>query len=337
MKFEVAQNTLVKPNKTKNGDFCSFDFLENEQILIAVLCDGVGSNACDWKASKVGCEKFISDFKIEVKENITTRISSAIKKVNQELLLEIGSCEFMKSTFTTIVWELEKNQYHYVSIGDSRIYEYKNDQVTQISKDETKSVILKKKDGKPMIISGVAVVTEGITNAIGSGSLQFQIFTKDITLTKGLILATDGFFNVSNQFPNHMIDVLNSINFQSALDQLQSKYKENQKDDMTILAIRKIESNKNDDDILKAILTNKPLSDWSDLVISKAALQGIEDGIKNLNVDQVSHLLQFSEKRNFDFGRKSMTDLISLMAKMNFQERDIYQKILNMMRQFKND
>jgi len=122
--FDVAKNSLQNPNKLKNGDYCQSHFLTDENILIVVLCDGVGSNACDWKASKIGCEFFIENFKNGNPSNITQRITQAIEAVNQEILLEVGSCENMKSTFTTVVWEFDANKFHYVSIGDSRIYEY---------------------------------------------------------------------------------------------------------------------------------------------------------------------------------------------------------------------
>jgi len=182
--MEVVQSSLKNPNKQKNGDFCQSDFLENENILLAVLCDGVGSNACDWKASQVGCNLFIENFKQNSNLEITQRITLAIQKVNLELVLETGACEGMKSTFSTVVWEIEKKQFHYVSIGDSRIYEYNESGITQISKDESKPIILRKKDGKPMIISGVAIVAEGVTNVIGSRELEFKFFQNQILKRK---------------------------------------------------------------------------------------------------------------------------------------------------------
>lgn len=335
--MEVAYSSLQNPNKQRNGDFCKSDFLEKENILLAVLCDGVGSNACDWKAAQVGCELFIEQFKKEVKLEIKKRITASIQKVNQELLLEVGTCQGMKSTFSLVVWELEKNQFHYVSIGDSRIYEYAGTEVIPISKDESKSVILRKKDGKPMIISGIAVVAEGVTNVIGSSELKFDVFSKTDKKTKGVLLASDGFYNASMQFQKHAKEVFNSLNFQKALDQLQATYKGVQKDDMTILMVRKVERTFDNNIITKSILSGDSLNSWTDLELSKAAISGIEKGIKNKNASEVEALVLFVVKKEFDFGRKAIGDLIALMAKEEFQERDIYQLFLQLLRKSKFD
>ena len=50
------------PHKNTNGDFCDFKILEKEELVILTISDGVGSNPCDWKASKISCQNFIDEF-----------------------------------------------------------------------------------------------------------------------------------------------------------------------------------------------------------------------------------------------------------------------------------
>lgn len=55
MKHAVASSP--KPGKLKNGD--NYGFYEDDHVLIAAVADGVGGNACDWKASEQACEDLI--------------------------------------------------------------------------------------------------------------------------------------------------------------------------------------------------------------------------------------------------------------------------------------
>ena len=42
--------SIPDKGKIKNGD--NYNFYEDDTVLIAVVADGVGGNACDWKASE---------------------------------------------------------------------------------------------------------------------------------------------------------------------------------------------------------------------------------------------------------------------------------------------
>ncbi|WP_211356955.1 hypothetical protein, partial [Phaeodactylibacter luteus] len=59
MKVEISKKSYKNPHKKRNGDFCEFEIIENGNLVILALGDGVGSSPCDWKASKVCCQTFI--------------------------------------------------------------------------------------------------------------------------------------------------------------------------------------------------------------------------------------------------------------------------------------
>ncbi len=73
----------------------------------------------------------------------------------------------------------------------------------------------------------------------------------------------------------------------------------------------------------------------SNFEISKVLLQGIEEGIKEKNAFIVNKLLSIREIKRIDFGREKIGDLISLMFKVDFQDGEVYQKLLSIMRSSK--
>ena len=99
MKVEISKKSYKNPHKNRNGDFCEFEILENDQLVILTLGDGVGSSPCDWKASKVSCQKFIETFKENSNEDISQRFLESLKAVNQEVILTTDGCKGMKTTF----------------------------------------------------------------------------------------------------------------------------------------------------------------------------------------------------------------------------------------------
>jgi len=50
--------SIPNKGKIKNGD--NYNFYEDDTVLIAVVADGVGGNACDWKASEQACQDLIN-------------------------------------------------------------------------------------------------------------------------------------------------------------------------------------------------------------------------------------------------------------------------------------
>lgn len=335
MKVELSKQSYKDPEKNRNGDFCAFEILEDEQLAVLALADGVGSSPCDWKASRVSCQKFLEAFKSGISEDITERFLQSLKTANQEVLLTTDSCEGMKTTFCGVVWDIGKKKVHYTSIGDSRIYEISNNRVSQISTDEVKSVILRKKDGKPMIVAGIAVTAEGITNVIGSQQISFGIETKDTESIDGMVLSTDGFHGLSTHFEEDIQEAINALSLEQGLKQIYQKYKDLQKDDMTILALRKVEEGNHYSETLAAILNNGAVPDMSNFELSKVLLRGIEEGIQEQDADKISKLMALCEARRIDLGREKTGNLISLMFSVDFQNGAVYQKLMSLMRSSK--
>ncbi len=335
--FDIASYSSRNPEKVSNGDYCSWEILEEEQLLLAVLGDGVGSSPCDWKASKMACTEFISQFK---KHNSITdlikRIVIAMIKTNEEMLLEPEPCAGMKSTLSLLVWNLKTATCFFVNIGDSRIYEYNGRTLSQISQDETKSIILKKKDGKPVVISGTAVVAEGITNAMGSHDLSISVQVKPINSTKGFLLSSDGFHNSKNSFAKDATKIFGALDMQKAVEELHISYRDAQKDDMTLLVVRVPNQISDIKIIINAILNELDTGQWDKLEITKAILEQMAVAIREQHEQTAKKLLNYCEDHHIDLGRENLGKLASLMVQTDFQSGDIYRDILNKMRLSRN-
>jgi serine/threonine protein phosphatase PrpC len=212
MNFDIAALSICNPNKTKCGDaYQIFDDTE-EKLLILVLADGVGSCVCDWKASEMTCQKFVQYFTENKNENnIPKRIIQAVEETDKAVLNEEGFCAGMKATFVGVVWDYAQGIIYHIGIGDSRIYSIEKETIRQISKDETATIIRKGKDGKPLIVSGMTVVSEGVTNVIGAlvsvVVMQFEVENADGTsrnIREGVLLASDGFYNCKSSFEDQV-------------------------------------------------------------------------------------------------------------------------------------
>jgi|GEM_PF-2798757 len=335
MNLEISKFSHQNPKKRKNGDFCEYKLLQDENLAVLTVADGLGGKPCDWKASKLSCQKFIEVFGKKVNKEISERIISSIKSINAEILSEVGLCEKMKSTFCVVVWDFNTNQLYYSSIGDSRIFQFSNNTITQLSKDEVKSIALRSKDGTPLIVSGTVVLSEGITNVIGSDSLSIEVKVKPDFDIEAIILSTDGFHGITSNLDTELVKMLSSLeNLNSSLEQFYQKYKDKQKDDMTVLVVRKNNSG-NDLSILKRILNNDKTDSIGNLELAKVLIVGLENGVKEQDTFSIKKLLSIQEKRNLDLGKDNIGKIISLMIKVNFQNGEIYQELLKMMRKSK--
>lgn len=334
MQIEIAQQSHKNPHKNLNGDFCTYQMLDSEKLVVMTLADGVGSSPCDWKASKVSCQFFLKAFAASSEPGITNRFRQSLQKTNQALLLETGACKQMKSTFCAVVWDQVNGFIYYVNIGDSRIYHWQANELKQISIDEVKSVILTKKNGKPIVVAGVVAVADGVTNVLGSPELKFEIKVISAEKVDGIVLTTDGFHGASQDFPKDLLATMNNLDLDNGLALLYQKYKDRQKDDMTILAMRQV-SDAREYDLIQAIAANQDTGSVSKLELTKAIIHGLTRSIKAKNSGQAMALINQCKERNVDLGREKTGELISLVINVDFQDGEVYQHLLRLMRNSK--
>ena len=132
-----------------------------------------------------------------------------------------GDCQSMCSTFSLIVWKYVSNECFIVNIGDSRIYKVYDDNIVQLSRDDS--------------IKGTSIVT----NVIGMASPKIIVERISFLENESIFLASDGFYNARmSSFVNDIVQVCRNEDLNIGLNQLFSKYDINAQDDMTALIIK---------------------------------------------------------------------------------------------------
>lgn len=147
MDFLISASTDTGIRKLTNQDSLSIKKLRsnNQKMVFAVLCDGVGGlkqgeiasatvvdafNA--WLANPVSSLHVKGDIN---QEDVKCEWKKVIHKVNEKLK-NYGRQNGISLGTTVVVMLLTERMYYVLNIGDSRVYEIKHE-VKQITKDQT--------------------------------------------------------------------------------------------------------------------------------------------------------------------------------------------------------
>lgn len=147
MQFNVAACTDVGTRKRVNQDSLHACVAETAvgEIVMAIVCDGVGGLSCGEVASSKTVYAFKKWFQTRVpllvKQGITLQgieqeWIELIAGINQELL-SISETQSVQMGTTLTAAFFVQGEYLVVQIGDSRIYEVGNGQLIQLTTDQT--------------------------------------------------------------------------------------------------------------------------------------------------------------------------------------------------------
>jgi serine/threonine protein phosphatase PrpC len=235
--FDILGYSVPNIGKEKNGDSYIFEYLENEEILVAVVADGVSKQPCDWFASKTTCKKLLECFKLqEGNKNIHQRFLNSISETNKFVNNMEGNCRRMASTLSVIVWPTSDNKLYFSNIGDSRIYSLKDEKLEQLTKDD--SVITKE---KVLMHGGLRVIDKStLTKVIGQDNISISVAEKSLEIGEIIILATDGFYDARKAVYNKiMIELSKSENFKDGFTTAINKLEMLRGDDLTAIVMKR--------------------------------------------------------------------------------------------------
>ncbi len=124
--------SIPNKGKRKNGD--NYNFFEDDSVTIAIVADGVGGNACDWKASEQACQDLIHYFQNEYRDlGIKEGIAHSLMKTYARIYWTKGECEGMLTTLVAVIIDKETEEYFYFGIGDSLILKFENDTIEELT------------------------------------------------------------------------------------------------------------------------------------------------------------------------------------------------------------
>lgn len=325
MKFSISKFSEKKPSKLRCGDYVDYAVIESENLIVLALADGVGSTACDWKAAETTVNSFINNFSSNSKFDIADRFEISVNQTDSTVRSEQGACSGMSATLVAAIWDMKNKMIYYTSIGDSRIYAYNGDKLTQITHDDSKAVIMRKKDGKPYEAAGSVVIMEGITNAIGALK-PFEIHKLTDAGIHGLVFMSDGVYNYLPNFETELINLFENIDLTDEhLKRMHTQTGSEQGDDFSVLMVRNNTTDYNFD--INASTINIPK-----FHVAQAILKQLTEAIEKKESDKTLALTSFCKENSIKLGEKNIEKLIALMKSNDFLHGGTYQNLVTLLR-----
>jgi len=232
--YKIASNTQKFYSKEKNGDAFGIKIFEEKKLLVAIVCDGISQQPCDWKASDTVVETLINSFSIVNGELRIDEIKQAINKANDVLLKETGPCARLCTTLSLLVWPYNTNKAFYSNLGDSRIYLLSHSEFQQLSIDQ-----VQKSSKKIMTPLGPRVVDNSqLTNFLGKDKPLINVFEREVKQGDMFLLTSDGFYTARATFEKDMFELYHSEDFEEKFNTIFKDYDLLAKDDMTGVVIK---------------------------------------------------------------------------------------------------
>jgi len=173
--------------------------------LFAVVADGMGGLSDGDKISQMIVKTMLHDAK-EIRPGPKDQtLFEMVSHANHEVNRMLGSTEYFKSGSTVVAALIEKERFHWVSVGDSRVYLYRNERLIQLNREHTyEAELLVRAVNGEIPFDDITSNKErhGLTSFIGMGELKYiDGSRRGIRIHQGdrLLLMTDGVFNTVSE------------------------------------------------------------------------------------------------------------------------------------------
>jgi serine/threonine protein phosphatase PrpC len=111
---------------------------DSSKGLVCVLCDGIGGQAGGAIAAELCATTIVQYLQESTEEHTHIAIENAINKANEVIYTRASTELHLKGMGTTCVVMVTDEQFiYYAHIGDSRLYQYKDHHLIQLTKDHS--------------------------------------------------------------------------------------------------------------------------------------------------------------------------------------------------------
>ena len=230
--------------RTTNEDQVAI-ITKNDQQMIALVCDGMGGHNSGELASKIVCEYICDCFRImPVFRNdgeASGWLSEVVKDANRLTKRQSLTSPAHQGMGTTLVLALiYQKQVYIASVGDSRAYRIDDQEIVQLTEDDTfvneliKSNIITKEEAKNHPKRNVLMKAMGVSEDI---EVEVQTYPLQVGY---LLLCSDGLYNGENEKQIQNV-VLQSCSLKEKCDRLVDEAIENGSRDNISIALIEIE------------------------------------------------------------------------------------------------
>ncbi len=198
--------------------------IEFNQVIFAIVCDGVGSLSDGAYASSVSVKLLKKWFDEELKiEDIGTRLREKIEYINR-YIVETSKSHRINTATTLSALLIIDGVYQVFHIGDSRIYSFDNKSICIITQDDISP------SGK-------------LTDYIGKASNFMLHRYEGVAIDKVFLICSDGFYkNIDINFLLPHMKNIDSKNIKKIINSLINHVTASGEQDNISLALIKIES-----------------------------------------------------------------------------------------------
>lgn len=179
----------------------SLGITETEKGIFAVVADGMGGLSDGDKVSQKIVMTMLQDAVAVSPSSMENRLFAMISHANHEVNRMLGIANQYKSGSTAIAVLTEEDGFHWVSVGDSRIYLYRGQRLIQLNKEHTyEADLLCQAINEEISFEEVKRNPKrtGLTSFVGMGELKHVDGSyRKLLKQKGdiLLLMSDGVFN----------------------------------------------------------------------------------------------------------------------------------------------
>ena len=189
--------------RKENQDCFRFEVPSSQDILTAVLCDGMGGAQAGSVASNMAADAFMShaansldiaSTASDMKNILTDAVNYANVKVYDKSFLDF-TCMGMGSTLVAVVMTPKRT--FVANVGDSRAYHIHDGKITQVSEDHSYVADLVRRGKLSEEEARNHPQKNIITKAIGvEASVKCDLFEVKMTGDSRILLCSDGLSNV---------------------------------------------------------------------------------------------------------------------------------------------
>jgi serine/threonine protein phosphatase PrpC len=237
--FQIAGITEKYHEKDRNGDYILYQVIEAENLVVAVLADGVSNSPCDWLSSGTACEKFMQEFLAQPMENLEERIHHAMQEAHYAVMNH-EKHHGMLCAFAAVVWIIGEDAFHFINIGDTRIYHVSGEDVEQITADEADNQFLRRGTKIATDSSGYPLTRRVITNAVGSITCKISVQSGSWAKGDLLVLASDGFYNIYDIIEDVRVSVSQNAEMSRAIVKVWGRNMDNFEDDNSVIVMKRL-------------------------------------------------------------------------------------------------
>lgn len=147
MIFQTCYSTDIGIRKTVNQDSLCIKKAKSQKgnIVMAVLCDGMGGLSCGEVASAAVVRTFAEWFEKELPRQLPDISTEKIKKewialinqINRKLYLYGINNEIQMGTTVTGILIFSDEEYFIIHVGDSRVYKIRINKIEQLTEDQS--------------------------------------------------------------------------------------------------------------------------------------------------------------------------------------------------------